>query len=114
MFLFLTESTVMPGHAGNLRASMLGCAHVTSVIYLEDPLKGKGFYLAWLESRRTDVFCVVPGPAVRVHIKIAPLMKRCYPIYLMNGKTNVSLVKTSYSLKASKESNDMIPNTGAP
>lgn len=99
----------MPGYAGNLRLSVLGCAHMTSVIYLGDSLKRKGFYLPCLESRRTYVFYVVPGPVARVHIRIAPLMKRYYPSYLMKGKTSVSLDKSSYSLKATNESDHTIP-----
>lgn len=76
MFLLLTKSARMPGHAGNLRTSILGCVCMTSVIYLGDSLKGKSSYLPWLESRRTDVFYVMPGPMARVHIRIAPLLKR--------------------------------------
>lgn len=57
----LNQSARMPGPARNLRASVLGCAHVTSVIYLGDSFKGKGTYLPWLESRRTNVFLNVRG-----------------------------------------------------
>lgn len=55
----LSESVRMPGLARSL--SVLGCAHVTSVIYLGDSFKGKGSYLPWLESRRTNVFLSVCG-----------------------------------------------------
>lgn len=47
--------------------------------------------------------CAVPGPASRVHVEIARLVKLRYLISFVNGKTSVSLPKSRLFLKATNQ-----------
>lgn len=99
----------MPG------TSVLGCAHVTSVIYLGDSFKGKGSYLSWLESRRTNVFLFVCGarPCVQSSRRDCPTHEAVLSHLVCEWRDQCfSALSPGNSLKATSQVTGL-PNIGA-